>query len=62
MCASGISGSLKTCENSLKKTALVGVFSHSAVNNDKLKDIQRLQEGFHIFYKLIRRNDARCVS
>lgn len=42
-----------------KLAALVGVFSHSAVNNDKLKDIHRLQEDFHQFYQLIRRNDTR---
>jgi len=65
MWALGISGSKKTCENPpmeklMKKlAALVGVFSHSAVNNDELKDIQKLQEGFHNVYALIRRNDTR---
>ena len=44
-----------------KLAALVGVFSHSAVNNDKLKDIQRqLEEDFHEIYELLRRNDTRC--
>ena len=39
--------------------ALVGVFSHSAVNNDELKAIQKLQEESHKIYELIRRNDTR---
>ena len=41
--------------------ACVGVWIHSAVNNDKLKDIQRqLEEDFHEIYALLRRNDTRC--
>ena len=41
--------------------ACVGVWSHSAVDNDKLKDIQRqLEENFHEIYELLRRNDTRC--
>ena len=44
-----------------KQAACVGVWSHSAVNNDKLKDIQRqLEENFHEIYELLRRNDTRC--
>ena len=44
-----------------KLAACVGVWRHSAVNNDKLKDIQRqLEEDFHKIYELIRRNDTRC--
>ena len=44
-----------------KLAACVGVWSHSAVNNDKLKDIQRqLEEDFHEIYELLRRNDTRC--
>ena len=39
--------------------ALVGVFSHSAVNNDELKAFQKLQEEFNKIYELIRRNDTR---
>ena len=45
----------------MKLAACVGVWSHSAVNNDKLKDIQRqLEEDFHVIYELLRRNDTRC--
>jgi hypothetical protein len=67
MWALGINGSIRTGENpAMEKlmkrlAAVVGVFSHSAVNNDELKDIQRLQEEFQIIYELIRRNDTRCV-
>ena len=44
-----------------KLAAGVGVRSHSPVNNDKLKDIQRqVEEDFHEVYELIRRNDTRC--
>ena len=63
----GIAGFATTCKNKpmgalMKKLATcVGVWSHSAVNNDKLKDIQRqLEEDFHEIYELIRRNDTRC--
>ena len=63
----GIAGSATTCKNKpmgalMKKlAACVGVWSHSAVNNDKLKDIQRqLEEDFHEIYELLRRNDTRC--
>ena len=43
-----------------KLAACVVVWSHSAVNNDKLTDIQRqLEEDFHK-YELLRRNDTRC--
>lgn len=42
-----------------KLAALVGVFSHSAVNNDKLKELQRLEDDCHPVYQLIRRNDTR---
>ena len=65
MWALGMNGSLKTGENpAMEKlmnrlAAIVGVFSHSAVSNDELKDIQRLQEEFQIIYELIRRNDTR---
>ncbi|CAM9391022.1 unnamed protein product, partial [Hapterophycus canaliculatus] len=46
MWALGIRGTAKTCENpNMEKlmerlAAIVGVFSHSAVNNDELKEIQ----------------------
>ena len=44
-----------------KLAACVGVWIHSAVNNDKLKDMQRwLEEDFHEIYELLRRNDTRC--
>ena len=65
MWALGISGSKKTCEDPpmeklIKKlAALVEVFNHSTVNNDELKDIQKLQEGFHKVYEVTRRNDTR---
>lgn len=65
--ALGIAGSPATCKNKAmgelmkKLAALVGVFSHSAVNNDMLKEIQRLEEDLHRIYELIRRNDTRCV-
>ena len=43
-----------------KLAACVGVWSHSTVNNDKLKDIQmQLEEDFHEIYELLRRNDTR---
>ncbi|CAB1100363.1 unnamed protein product [Ectocarpus sp. CCAP 1310/34] len=41
-----------------KLAAMVGVFSHSAVNNDELKELQRLEEGFSRIYELLRRNDT----
>ena len=63
----GIAGSATTCKNKpmgalMKKlAACVGVWSHSTVNNDKLKDIQmQLEEDFHEIYELLRRNDTRC--
>lgn len=65
MWALRISGSAKKCENPgmeklMKPLAVVvGVFSHSAVNNDELKEIQTLQEDFRKIYELIRRNDTR---
>ena len=63
----GIAGSATTRKNKpmgalMKKlAACIGVWSHSAVNNDKLKDVQRqLEEDFHEIYELLRRNDTRC--
>lgn len=45
-----------------KLAALVGVFSHSVVNNDKLKELQRLEEELHAVCELIRRNaQGDCV-
>lgn len=62
----GIAGSAATCKNkemgdlTKKLAALVGVFSHSAVNNDKLKAIQKVVDGvLRDVYELIRRNDTR---
>ena len=46
----GISGAAARCKNKAmgepmkKLTACVGVFSHSAVNNDMLKELQKLEE------------------
>ena len=67
MWALGICGSVKKCGNPemeklMKKlAALVGVFSHSAVNNDEFKAIQTesLEEVFDNVLELIRRNDTR---
>ncbi|CAN0293947.1 unnamed protein product [Ectocarpus sp. 4 AP-2014] len=65
--ALGIAGPAATCKNALmgelmkKLAALVGVFSHSAVNNDMLKELQRLEADLHRIYELMRRNDTRCV-
>ena len=63
----GMAGSATTCKNKpmgafMKKlAACVGVWSHSAVKNDKLKEIQRrIEEDFHEIYELLRRNDTRC--
>ncbi|CAB1106218.1 unnamed protein product [Ectocarpus sp. CCAP 1310/34] len=62
--ALGIAGSVTTCKNKpMKKlAALVGVFSHSAVNNDMLKELQRLEADLHRIYETIRRNDTRWTS
>lgn len=51
----GISSSAARCKNkAISELAVrVGVSSHSAVNNDKLNDIQRLEEDLHRFYELI---------
>ncbi|CAM9376708.1 unnamed protein product [Ascophyllum nodosum] len=59
----GISGSAARCKNkgmgelTKKLAACVEVFSHSAVNNDMLKELQKLEEDLHRIYELIRRND-----
>ena len=42
-----------------KLAACVGVFSHSAVNSDMLKELQKLEEDLHHISELIRRNDTR---
>ena len=62
----GISGSTthywknKAMGKLMKKlVACVGVFSHSAVNNDMLKELQTLQEDLHHIYELIRQNGTR---
>eukprot|EP00904_Undaria_pinnatifida_P010346 jgi/Undpi1/6441/HiC_scaffold_20.g08922.m1 len=68
MWALGVNGPVNTCENpAMEKlmkglAALVGVFSHSTVNNNELKAIQKLQEEFHKIYELIRRNDTRWTT
>ena len=63
----GIAGCATTCKNNPmgalmeRLAACVGVWSHSAVHNDKLKDIQRqLEEDFHEIHELLSRNDTRC--
>ena len=61
----GISGAAARCKNKAmgelmkKLAACVGVFSHSTVNNDMLKELQKLEEDLHRRYELIRRNDKR---
>ena len=63
----GISGAAARCKNKamgelMKKfAACVGVFSHSAVNNGMLKELQKLEEDLDRIYKLIRRNDTRWL-
>ena len=42
-----------------KLAACVGFISHFAVNNDMLKELQKLEEDLHRIYELIKRNDAR---
>ena len=42
-----------------KLTVCAGVFSHSAVYNDMLNELQKLEEDLHHIYELIRRNDTR---
>ena len=62
----GISGAAARCKNKakgelMKKLAeCVGVFSHSAVSNDMLKELQKLEEDIYRIYEFIRRNDTRC--
>ena len=50
----------KAIDELMKKlAACVGVFSHSAANNDMLKEFQKLEEDLHRIYELIRRNGTR---
>ena len=59
----GISGSVARCKNKamgelMKMLApFVGVFSYLAVNNDMLKELQKLEEDLHRIYELIRGNN-----
>ena len=61
----GISGAAARCKNKAmgelmkEVAACVGVFSHSAVNIDMLKELQKLEEDLHRIYELIKRNDTR---
>lgn len=66
----GISGSFSqagggTCKNTVlrklmaKIAAMVGHFSHSAVNNDAFKAVQREVQELAAVLELIRRNDTR---
>ncbi|CAN0332194.1 unnamed protein product, partial [Scytosiphon promiscuus] len=69
----GISGSFSqagggTCKNTVlrklmaKIAAMVGHFSHSAVNNDAFKAVQREVQELAAVLELIRRNDTRWGS
>ena len=61
----GISGSATRCKNKAmgklmkKLAACVGVFGHSAINNDTLKELQKLEGDLNRIYELLRRNDTR---
>ena len=61
----GINGSTNTCKNvgarklMNKAAAMVGHFSHSAVNNDAFKDVQRDMDELDCVLELLRRNDTR---
>ena len=61
----GVSGAAARCKNKAmgelmkKLAACVGFISHSAVNNDMLKELQKLEEDLHRIYELIKRNDTR---
>ena len=52
----GISSSAVRCKNKAmgeltkKLAACVGVFSHSVVNNDMLKELYKLEEDLHRIY------------
>ena len=56
----GISGAAARCKNKAmvklmkKLAACVGFISHSAVNNDMLKELQKLEENLHRIYELIK--------
>ena len=60
----GISGAAVRCKNKAmdklmkKLAARVGYISHPAVNNDMLKELQKLEEDLHCIYELIKRNDT----
>ena len=60
-----ISGAAARCKNKAmgelmkKLAARVGFISHSAVNNDMLKELQKLEKDLHRIYELIERNDTR---
>ena len=61
----GISSAVARCKSKAmdelmkKLAACVGVFSHSAVNNDMPKELQKLEEDLHRIYEFIRQNDTR---
>ena len=61
----GISGAAARCKNKAigelvkKLAARVGFISYSTVNNDMLKELQKLEEDLHRIYELIKRNDTR---
>ena len=64
----GINGSANTCKNEdarklmNKAAAMVGHFSHSTVNNDAFKDVQKDMEELEKTLELVRRNDTRYES
>ena len=62
----GISGAAAMrCKNKAmgelmkKLSACVGFISHSAVNNDMLEELQKLEEDLHRICELIKRNHTR---
>ena len=61
----GVSGAAARCKNKAtgelmkKLAACAGVFNHSTVNNDMLKELQKLEEDLHRIHELISRNDTR---
>ena len=61
----GISGAATRFKNKAmgelmqKLAARVGSISHFAVNNDMLKELQKLEEDLHRIYGFIKRNDTR---
>ena len=61
----GISGAAARCKNKAmgelmqKLAARVGSINHSTVNNNMLKELQKLEDDLYRIYELIKRNDTR---